>query len=125
MLTFMLHRLQGTDSALRDARVESIALKQKVEDQQRKILTLEADAAQKRDSSEEVVTLLRLQELDLQNKALQQSIAGLQTENVSLSEQLQQMKARRSPVVRTVQESYICGYYCLGSRTHCGRSGLG
>ena len=121
----MLHRLQGTDSALRDARVESIALKQKVEDQQRKILTLEADAAQKRDSSEEVVTLLRLQELDLQNKALQQSIAGLQTENVSLSEQLQQMKARRSPVVRTDQESYLCGYYCLGSRTHCGRSGLG
>ncbi|KAL2044661.1 hypothetical protein N7G274_002435 [Stereocaulon virgatum] len=91
-------RLQGTDSALRDARVESIALKQKVEDQQRKILTLEADVAQKRDSTEEVVTLLRLQELDSQNKVLQQSIAGLQTENVSLLEQMQQMKAKRSPV---------------------------
>ena len=83
-------RLQGTDSALRDARIESIALKQKVEDQQRKLITLETDLAKTRQPTETPVTLLRLQDLDSHNKALQQKITSLQTEAASLSTQLQQ-----------------------------------
>ena len=61
-----------------------------MEDQQRKLITLETDLAKTRQPTENPVTLLRLQDLDSHNKALQQKITSLQTEAASLSTQLQQ-----------------------------------
>ena len=83
-------RLQATDSALRDARREVVALKQKDEDQLRTIIKLEADIAKACQPTDDPVTLRRLQEIDSQNKGLRNEIVSLRTDSVSLSTQLQQ-----------------------------------
>lgn len=87
-------RLQATETALTNARLEVLALQSRDQEKSRKIVALEVEAAQDRSQPTEAPqTMLRIQELDSKNKDLQHEISALTKEATELSDQLQQRTA--------------------------------
>lgn len=81
-------RLQAAETALRDARLEAVTLKQKDAEQSRRIVTLESEMLRPHQPIQDAGTLLRLQEVDSHNKDLRQDLAVRTTEATTLGEQV-------------------------------------
>lgn len=80
-------RLQATETALREARIEVVALQRENREQSHKIVGYETERAK---PQQPVDILLRLQEVDSRNRDLHHELEKMQTEAASLSTQLQQ-----------------------------------
>ena len=92
-------RLQATESSLADARREVLALRVKDQEQSRRIVSLETVAASdKSQPAESPQALLRIQELDFQNRGLQSEIVTLRKDATDLSCQLHQSAANTQVV---------------------------
>ena len=102
-------RLQATESSLKDARQDIVALRLRDEKQSRKIVALETDIAKAQSQAAEVPqALFRIQELDSRNKDLQSELAASRQEATNLSSQLQQSSIEAKNVMErlaTVQET--------------------
>ncbi len=106
--TTVRERLQATESSLADARQEVIALRFKDQEQSRRIVDLETNAARAQSQPAETpLTLLRIQELDCQNRGLQSEIVTLRKEATDLSSQVHQSSTEAREVAErlaTTQE---------------------
>ena len=80
-------RLQATETALREARIEVVALQRENREQSHKIVGYETEIAK---PQQPLDILLRLQEVDSRNRDLHRELEKMQTEAASLSTQLQQ-----------------------------------
>ena len=83
-------RLQATETALREARIEVVALQRKDREQSDKIVAHETERAKPQQPVDNSHILLRFQELDSRNRDLQRNLDNMQTQAVSLSTQVQQ-----------------------------------
>ena len=83
-------RLQATETALRVARIEVVALQRKDQEQSHKIVAHETERAKPQQPVDNSHILLRLQELDSRNRDLQRELESMQTQAASLSTQVQQ-----------------------------------
>ena len=80
-------RLQATETALREARIEVVALQRENREQSHKIVGYETEIAK---PQQPLDILLRLQEVDSRNRDLHRELEKMQTEAASVSTQLQQ-----------------------------------
>ena len=83
-------RLQATEAALREARLEVVALQRENREQSHKIVAHETERARPQQLVENSQILLRLQDVDSNNRDLHRQLEKMQTEAASLSTQLQQ-----------------------------------
>ena len=83
-------RLQATETALREARIEVVALQCKDREQSHKIVAYETERAKPKQPIDNSHILLRLQEVDSRNRDLQRELENMQTQAASLSTQLEQ-----------------------------------
>ncbi len=83
-------RLQATETALREARIEVVALQRKDREQTHKIVALEAERAKPQQPVDNSHILLRLQEVDSTNQDLHRELENMRTQAASLSTQVQQ-----------------------------------
>ena len=83
-------RLQATETALREARIEVVALQRENKEQSRKILAYETEKAKPQPPVDYSHIILRVQEVDSRNRDLHHEMEKMQTEAASLSTQLQQ-----------------------------------
>lgn len=83
-------RLQATETALREARLEVVALQRENREQSHKIIAHETERAKPQQPADNSHILLRLQEVDSSNRDLHRELRKMQTEAASLSTQLQQ-----------------------------------
>ena len=83
-------RLQATETALREARIEVVALQRKDREQSDKIVAHETERAKPQQPVDNSHVLLRFQELDSRNRDLQRNLDNMQTQAASLSTQVQQ-----------------------------------
>lgn len=80
-------RVSESDKALKDARLQIVALQHKDQEQSRKINQLEGSLAKAPPLVDESLTLFRLHELDARNKDLERDLAGSRVEATSLAHQ--------------------------------------
>lgn len=90
MKATLRERLQATEAALREARLEVVALQRENREQSHKIVAHETERARPQQLVENSQILLRLQDVDSSNRDLQRQLEKMQTEAASLSTQLQQ-----------------------------------
>ena len=83
-------RLQATETALREARIEVVALQRENREQSHKIVSYEMEMAKPKQPVDPFHILLRFQEVDSRNRDLHRELEKMQTEAASLSTQLQQ-----------------------------------
>ena len=83
-------RLQATEAALREARLEVVALRRENREQSHKIVAHETERARPQQLVENSQILLRLQDVDSNNRDLHRQLEKMQTEAASLFTQLQQ-----------------------------------
>ena len=83
-------RLLATEMALREARVELVAVQRKDQDQSRKIIALEIETAKSQQPVDNTQLLLRLQETESRNMSLHREIDDMRTEATSLTALFQQ-----------------------------------
>ena len=83
-------RLQATETALREARIEVVALQRKDREQSHKIVAYETERAKPQQPVDNSHILLRLQEVDSRNRDLRGELENMQTQAASLSTQLEQ-----------------------------------
>ena len=83
-------RLQATEAALREARLEVVALQRENREQSHKIVAHETERARPQQLVENSQILLRLQDVDSNNRHLHRQLEKMQMEVASLSTQLQQ-----------------------------------
>ena len=83
-------RLQATETALREARIEVVALQRKDREQSHKIIAFETERAKPQQPVDNSHILLRLHETDSQNRDLQRELENVQTRAAMLSTQVQQ-----------------------------------
>ena len=83
-------RLQATETALQEARMEVVALQRKDREQSHKIVALESERAKPQQPVDNSHILLRLQEMDSRNRDLHRELEKMQTQAASLSTQVQQ-----------------------------------
>ena len=106
--TTVREQLQATESSLADARQELVALRFKDQEQSRRIVVLETNAARAQSQPAETPpTLLRIQELDCQNRGLQSEIVTSRKEATDLSSQVHQSSTEAREVAErlaTTQE---------------------
>ena len=83
-------RLQATETALREARIEVAALQRENREQSHKIVGYETEIGKSQQPVDTSHILLRFQEVDSRNRDLHRELEKIQTEAASLSTQLQQ-----------------------------------
>ena len=83
-------RLQATETALRETRIEVVALQRKDREQSHKIVVHETERAKPQQPVDNSHILLRFQDLDSRNRDLQRDLDNMQTQAASLSTQVQQ-----------------------------------
>ena len=83
-------RLQATEAALRESRLEVVALQRENREQSHKIVAHETERVRPQQLVENSQILLRLQDVDSNNRDLHRQLEKMQTEAASLSTQLQQ-----------------------------------
>ena len=83
-------RLEATETALREARIEVVALQRKDREQSHKIIAFETERAKPQQPVDNSHIILRLQEIDSRNRDLQRELEIMQTKAASLSTQVQQ-----------------------------------
>ena len=83
-------RIQATEIALREARIEVVALQRENREQSYKIAGYETEIAKPQQSVDISHMLIRLQEVDSRNRDLHRELEKMQTEAASLTTQLQQ-----------------------------------
>lgn len=83
-------RLQATETALREARIEVVALQRENREQSHKIVAHETERARLQQPVDNSLILLHFQEVDSRNRDLHRELEKIQTEAASISTQLQQ-----------------------------------